>query len=994
MRLSGFGQRLAALVRMVRCGAGLALLSVTAAVSGAGAATVTGVTAQSPDDTYRIGDVITIQVVFTEAVTVSGQPTLLLETGTTDRAAAFTSVSANVVLFAYTVQQGDIAADLDYVSTSALQANGGEILDGALAPADLTLPGGSLAGSSDVAVDGVRPTVTSILPGAYQPGSPTAEFEVEFSEPVLGFTIDDMILELTGSMGPSIASILPGAPGRYVVNIEGLTGEGSIGLVLSNTTGITDFAGNPIPGGGFSFGTIDYDLIAPSQPVVTSPSENLLPNGNLTFAGTADPDARLRLSLDSGGSATIFANSAGNWSFTPSSTLPDGSNSLEIFSEDFDGNMSDITFFSFTVDSTPPDVPVFTSPAPSQIFPTPSVTLAGTAERGAQVEVQVDAGAGYTTVATVVASGTGAWTLATLATDGSTARARAIDAIGNASTFSAGVQIVVDSTGPVVTSVFGPAAGAYGAGGALDFTVNFNEPAVVAEVGSFARLALNIGGQTVYADYLSGSGTEELTFRHVIEAGAQDADGVSITALEANGGVIVDGVANVANLTLNGVALNLIIVDSVGPTVVLSAPAGTQTGPFPLTITFSEDIFAFTVDDLVVANATVSAFGGSSGNYQATLTPTGGDITVSLDTGAAEDELGNPSAAATPLVISTGSAVTELEANADLVREIITDAAERELRAGIAASQRMVKAAQGRLIAAQDGAPVDRKLTFDGVLQADGLTMSSAGGFGGETTLANGMRRIVFGDFRVNRDADGTVSARLDGRVAWERMLSDDLLAGYFIGADIGRSDISRELSGPLTSLGVTVGGYGVRRLSEQLYLNAFASATAGRNDLELSNGTLVLDSTYGTQSLQAGGSLTGVVPMNGFELRPELSLSYGRTWIGDVDLSGAAFGGTGTLTVDAGQVTLATIAFQPEFVIPLDGQPVSEAASLATIAPGITCEEVSGIEAWSDCGVALGLGLNHASGDGLSRFGVEIDMLRVGPRSDTSISLVLEHRF
>lgn len=218
--------------------------------------------------------------------------------------------------------------------------NGALIRNAALEAADLTLaaPGGpgSLGAASNCVVDGLRLTVTSIVPGAYVPRSPSAEFEVEFGEPVSGFTVDDMSLELTGSAGPSIASIQESAPGRYVVNIEGLTGEGSIGLVLSDTgTGITDLAGNAISVGGASLGTIDYDLVAPSQPVITSPSETLLPSGNVTFAGTADPDACLRLSLDSSGSVTIFANSAGNWSFTPSSPLLDGSHTIGIFADGF-----------------------------------------------------------------------------------------------------------------------------------------------------------------------------------------------------------------------------------------------------------------------------------------------------------------------------------------------------------------------------------------------------------------------------------------------------------------------------------------------------------------------------------------------------------------------------------------------------------------------------------------------------------------------------------
>ena len=999
MKLGFFRRWVAAVTEFLPLGPALGAVLAVGTASGAGAATVDRVTALFSSGNYNIGDVIGIRVWFSEPVSVFGAPTLILETGTTDRAAVFLSNDGpDILYFEYTVQEGDVSVDLDYVSTTALSLNGSLIRDSALANADVTLPApgsaGSLGGSSNYVVDGVRPTVTSIslLSAGAVLNDPTVVFEVQFSEEVLGFTVEDLTLALTGSPGPSIASLQESFPGFYEVTITGLNGEGTIGLNLSSSgTGITDLAGNAISGGFTGTDTRTYDRLPPTRPIITSPTATLLPNGNVVFTGTSEPGTFTSVSLDGSAFSLVPFNASGAWTFTPASPLSDGSHTFRVISDDDATNISEVATFVFTVDSTPPPVPVFTSPAPSQVFPTPNVTLSGTAEAGAQVEVEVDAGAGFSTIGTVIASATGQWSLVTLATDGSTARARAIDGFGRASTFSAGVQIAIDSTGPVVTSVQFPVAATYGVGDAIDFTVNFDEVAVVAEVGNFARLALNIGGQTFYADYLSGSGTEELTFRHVIEAGAQDADGVTITALEANGGVIVDVAANVANLTLNGVALNVVIVDAVGPTVVLSAAGGVQTGPFPLTITFSEDIFAFTVDDLVVANATVSAFSGSGGAYQATLTPTGGDITVSLAAGAAEDGAGNPSAAATPLAVSIATALTELEANAALVLEIVTDQALQDLRSRIAASERMVKAAQDRLMAVDT---VDRKLTFTGSLQADDLTLSSSGGFGGETTLANGTRRIVFGDFTVNRDAEGTVSARLDSTLAWERRLSDDALAAWFLGLEMGSADVDRGLSGPMRSLGVSLGAYGVQRLSDALYLNGFASVTAGRNDLDLSNGTLSLQSDYSTRSLQAGASLSGVMPMDGWELRPEVSLSFGRTWLGTLDLTGSAYGTTGELQLDAGQASLAALTIQPDFVLPMDGKAVADSLSLLTVAPGLTCESVSGVEDWSDCGLALGLGFQHQSQDSLLRYGADLNLVRVGPREDTSLSLTLERRF
>ena len=123
---------------------------------------VSQVSSPSANTTYYSGDTVDITITFSETVTVDtagGTPTLLLETGSTDRSADYVSGSgADTLTFRYTVQQGDSSSDLDYVDTASLQLNGGTIQDLAANPAVLTLsaPGaaGSLSANKDLVIDG------------------------------------------------------------------------------------------------------------------------------------------------------------------------------------------------------------------------------------------------------------------------------------------------------------------------------------------------------------------------------------------------------------------------------------------------------------------------------------------------------------------------------------------------------------------------------------------------------------------------------------------------------------------------------------------------------------------------------------------------------------------------------------------------------------------------------------------------------------------------
>jgi hypothetical protein len=108
-------------------------------------ATVMNVTSTAANGTYGTAAVIPITVTFTEAVTVTGTPQLILNSG---GVANYSSGSGTSTLtFTYTVAAGQSAAWLECASVSALMLNGGTIDGSASASAVLTLPTPGAAGS-------------------------------------------------------------------------------------------------------------------------------------------------------------------------------------------------------------------------------------------------------------------------------------------------------------------------------------------------------------------------------------------------------------------------------------------------------------------------------------------------------------------------------------------------------------------------------------------------------------------------------------------------------------------------------------------------------------------------------------------------------------------------------------------------------------------------------------------------------------------------------
>ena len=121
---------------------------------------VAPVNSSTANGSYGVGAVITLTLQFSEAVhvnTTGGTPRLQLETGAIDRYAIYTGGSGtNTLSFSYTVQAGDSSADLDQVSSSALELNGGTIKDAAGNNANFSLatPGGvgSLAANAAIVI--------------------------------------------------------------------------------------------------------------------------------------------------------------------------------------------------------------------------------------------------------------------------------------------------------------------------------------------------------------------------------------------------------------------------------------------------------------------------------------------------------------------------------------------------------------------------------------------------------------------------------------------------------------------------------------------------------------------------------------------------------------------------------------------------------------------------------------------------------------------------
>ncbi|WP_316840693.1 MBG domain-containing protein [Pedobacter gandavensis] len=310
--------------------------------------------------TYNIGTTVPISVVFSEPVAVTGTPTLALDAGSPAANVNYSSGTGTTTLtFNYTVAAGQSSADLDYTNTTALSLAGGTIKDAAGNVATLTLasPGltNSLANTSDIVVNGVRPTIVSIVResnAAELTKANEVRFTVTFSEGVSGVDLSDFSIKAGAPTGSGITTFTPPAIGggltATIIANTG-TGDGILGFDLkASGTGITSVASGNAISGGFTTGqTYTVDKTAPTLSAVSIVSNNANPQiaraGNIVTLSFTASEALGSVSPTINGQS-VNANSPVGLNYTVSYPVTAGTTegriTFTLDGNDFAGNFA------------------------------------------------------------------------------------------------------------------------------------------------------------------------------------------------------------------------------------------------------------------------------------------------------------------------------------------------------------------------------------------------------------------------------------------------------------------------------------------------------------------------------------------------------------------------------------------------------------------------------------------------------------------------------
>ena len=271
---------------------------------------------------YKSGELIAIQINFSEVVNVSGVPKLTMNTGAVVNYSSGSGTST--LVFNYTVGAGQNTSALDHDSTSALVLNGGTILDAALNQAALALPAlasaSTIAGTTTIKVDTSAPQIAGMpsVPVTVN-GSYTVSPSVTDNQAVSSYAWTAPPANITNGCTVSFSSasiINPSITFSSCAN----NGNGNYGSALITLTA-SDVAGNT---GSSSF-TLNWDQETPSVSSIDVPAANIttkyFKSGavipiNVTFTKNASNPTAGSFSLSVTGVPTLALSTGGDATYS------------------------------------------------------------------------------------------------------------------------------------------------------------------------------------------------------------------------------------------------------------------------------------------------------------------------------------------------------------------------------------------------------------------------------------------------------------------------------------------------------------------------------------------------------------------------------------------------------------------------------------------------------------------------------------------------------
>ena len=240
--------------------------------------------------------------------------------------------------------------------------------------------------------------------------------------------------------------------------------------------------------------------------------------------------------------------------------------------------------------------------------------------------------------------------------------------------------------------------------------------------------------------------------------------------------------------------------------------------------------------------------------------------------------------------------------------------------------------------------------------------------------------RYTESQFNYTKSKNGTETGSASSQVIFEQEKSVDLTLGRFIGVSVSKNSTTNENTTDIESFGLQLGGYFVKNISENLFIDGYLATSLIENKIEISTTTMQAEADYLSRMGAVGFAVTGSFNLENWEILPTFALDYSL-----VSSQGANFEittGTGNSSElsSPGNVKQLSATFSPDFRTSFDlYDGYWSQGSTFSFKPKVFCQRIDQEVVTDECGQGAALSIISQDEEALKTltftFGIDITL-------------------
>ncbi len=245
----------------------------------------------------------------------------------------------------------------------------------------------------------------------------------------------------------------------------------------------------------------------------------------------------------------------------------------------------------------------------------------------------------------------------------------------------------------------------------------------------------------------------------------------------------------------------------------------------------------------------------------------------------------------------------------------------------------------------------DTESSFD--LRSSTRGTNASGIINGVLQSADGkLTRYTETQFSYTKSENETETGSASSQVIFERERSEELTLGHFLGFSLSKNSTVDSNTTDIESVGLQVGGYFVRNMTEDLFVDGYVALSLLANKMEVTTTSMTAEADYVSRMGAMGLAVTGSFDIDRWEVLPTFAADYSAVSSQEAAFEVTSGAGNSNELSSPGNVRQLSLTFSPDFRTSFDYYDgYWSQGSTFSVKPKVTCQRVDQGTITEECG-------------------------------------------